>query len=72
MDTGTITALGILAVALLWDQFLGEYPAPLHPVVWMGRLISGLLRLAPAAGWWRQVAFGAALTSLVSLALRPG
>jgi len=56
-------ALGILAVALLWDRFLGEYPAPLHPVVWVGWLVSGLLRLAPPFGWWRQLIFGALLTT---------
>ncbi|HKI37565.1 MAG TPA: adenosylcobinamide-phosphate synthase CbiB [Gemmataceae bacterium] len=63
MDPATATALGILAVALLLDRFAGEYPTPLHPVVWMGALISGLLRLAPAAGWWRQLLFGALLTA---------
>ena len=63
MDCGTAMALGILAAALVWDWFLGEYPAPLHPVVWMGWLISGLLRLAPRFGWWRQLIFGAFLTT---------
>jgi adenosylcobinamide-phosphate synthase len=62
MDQATATALGILSLALLLDLLIGEYPAPLHPVVWMGTLISGLLRLAPAAGWWRQFLFGALLT----------
>jgi adenosylcobinamide-phosphate synthase len=65
MDAATATALGTLAVALLLDQLAGEYPAPSHPVVWMGWLISGLLRLAPAAGWWRQFLFGALLTAAV-------
>lgn len=65
MDQGTATALGILGAALLLDRLAGEYPRPLHPVVWMGGLISGLLRLAPAAGWWRQLLFGALLTASV-------
>jgi adenosylcobinamide-phosphate synthase len=62
MDPATVTALGTLVAALLLDR-LGEYPAALHPVVWMGWLISALLRLAPAAGWWRQLLFGALLTA---------
>ncbi len=60
----TITALGTLAAALLLDR-LGEYPTAMHPVVWMGWLTSGLLRLAPAVGWWRQFLFGALLTAAV-------
>ncbi|HEX5271834.1 MAG TPA: adenosylcobinamide-phosphate synthase CbiB [Gemmataceae bacterium] len=62
MDQATVTALGILGAALLLDRFAGEYPAPLHPVVWMGRLTSALLRRAPAAGWWQQFLFGGLLT----------
>jgi adenosylcobinamide-phosphate synthase len=65
MHEATITALGVLGVALLLDRLAGEYPAPLHPVVWMGRLTSYLLRLAPAAGWWRQLLFGGLLTVTV-------
>ncbi len=30
----------ILFVALLLDKFLGEPPSPLHPVVWMGKLVT--------------------------------
>jgi adenosylcobinamide-phosphate synthase len=65
MDAATITALGTLGAALLLDRFAGEYPAWLHPVVWMGRFTSALLRLAPAAGWWRQFVFGGLLTAIV-------
>jgi adenosylcobinamide-phosphate synthase len=61
--------LAVLACALLLDVLMGEYPALLHPVVWIGKAISLLLRLAPASGWRRQLAFGAflatAITSLV-------
>jgi adenosylcobinamide-phosphate synthase len=63
MDEATASALAILGVALLLDLLAGEYPAPLHPVVWMGAGISAVLRLAPAAGWWRQLLFGAFLTA---------
>jgi adenosylcobinamide-phosphate synthase len=65
MDAATLTALGVLGVALLLDRLAGEYPAALHPVVWMGRLTSALLRRAPAAGWWRQLLFGGLLTVTV-------
>ncbi len=63
MEQVLFTPAGVLAVALFLDQTLAEYPAPLHPVVWLGRLVSALLRLAPTAGWWRQFLFGAALTA---------
>lgn len=39
MDT-----LIILALALAIDWFIGEYPNPTHPVVWMGKLASILER----------------------------
>jgi adenosylcobinamide-phosphate synthase len=57
------TALAILLMALLLDQFLGEYPSPLHPVVWIGKLTSLLLRCAPQSGWWRPFIFGIALAA---------
>src|SRR5437763_1315975 len=56
-----LPALLTLAAALALDQLAGEYPAPLHPVVWFGKAVSALLRLAPDRGWWRQLAFGAFL-----------
>jgi adenosylcobinamide-phosphate synthase len=62
MNQAAASALAVLGVALLIDLLAGEYPAPLHPVVWMGAVTSALLRLAPAAGWWRQFLFGAFLT----------
>jgi adenosylcobinamide-phosphate synthase len=62
MDQAAVIALATLGAALLLDRFAGEYPTRLHPVVWMGQVVSGLLRLAPAAGWWRQLLFGALLT----------
>jgi adenosylcobinamide-phosphate synthase len=65
MNPATVRDLGILCLALLIDQLAGEYPTPLHPVVWIGWLISGLLRLAPASGWWRQLLFGAVMTAIV-------
>ena len=38
---------GVIMLALALDQLLPEPPARFHPVVWMGRMISGLERLAP-------------------------
>jgi adenosylcobinamide-phosphate synthase len=54
---------GMLAAALLIDWLAGEYPTLLHPVVWLGWVISAGTRLAPRRGWWRQLLFGALLTS---------
>ncbi len=44
-----------LAFALAWDRWLGEPPARLHPVVWMGTAI----------GWWRDRAPAGRLTGLL-------
>ncbi len=38
----------VLIVALLFDIILGEPPAFIHPVVWMGRLIYPFVRRAPS------------------------
>jgi adenosylcobinamide-phosphate synthase len=37
----------VLPLAVLIDIVIGEYPARLHPVVWMGGVISLLLKVAP-------------------------
>lgn len=65
MHTDAITACAMLGLALLMDGVFGEYPAALHPVVWIGKLISAGLRLAPDAGWRRQFIFGAFLTLFI-------
>ena len=41
LDAGAL----LLAVAL--DLVLRELPSPLHPVVWMGKLVSWLERVGP-------------------------
>jgi adenosylcobinamide-phosphate synthase len=56
-------ALAILGIALAVDLLLGEYPRVLHPVVWIGKTISALIRLAPRTGWWRQLLFGGLLAT---------
>lgn len=50
-----------LALAFALDAVAGELPAALHPVVWMGRAIGALERLAPRTGNMRQLAYGAAI-----------
>jgi adenosylcobinamide-phosphate synthase len=61
MLSGTASALIVLAAALLVDWLLGEYPPPLHPVVWLGKAIAAGMRFAPQQGRWRQLIFGTIL-----------
>ncbi|MNU80250.1 cobalamin biosynthesis protein [compost metagenome] len=53
LDPFTVFALALVAalwLALAVDRWLGEPPAPLHPVVWMGRYLDWIgSRLAPRA-----------------------
>ena len=71
-----------LCAALAIDVLLGELPARLHPVVWMGWAIRALERRLPAGGRARELMGGvvlalsiptgaAALAYAVALALRP-
>lgn len=39
----TLLKLGTLGLALAWDQYLGEPPADIHPVVWMGEAAKELM-----------------------------
>jgi adenosylcobinamide-phosphate synthase len=55
----------VLAGALALDAAVGEYPARLHPVVWMGRVISWLERRAPPGGRSAQLAYGAVMALAV-------
>ncbi len=56
--------LMVLALALLLDFLLGEYPNLIHPVVWMGKMISLYERLAPSQGPKRQFVAGVLLALL--------
>ncbi|MBI4331334.1 MAG: cobalamin biosynthesis protein [Chloroflexi bacterium] len=60
--------LAIFAGALALDWLLGEPPAPLHPVVWAGKLIALLERAAPRRGRAGQFLYGT-LAVIFSLAL---
>lgn len=61
-------SLAVLAIALVLDVVAGEPPTPLHPVAWMGRSASLLMRLAPRQGALGQLFFGA----LVAIAIPAG
>ena len=57
-----------LLLALAWDRLLGEPPAALHPVVWMGRAIDVALRAAPEPRPARELAYG----TVIALVLPAG
>jgi len=48
----------ILLLALAIDLTMGEFPRSLHPVVWMGKVISLGLRIAPRQSRWAQLIYG--------------
>ncbi len=55
----------ILLLALAIDLSIGEFPRPLHPVVWMGKLTSLGLRISPRRKNWAQLVYGVAVVVLV-------
>ena len=55
----------VLALALAWDLVLGEPPAFIHPVVWMGRIAAFLEARAPSAGALCQAVYGALTVGMV-------
>jgi adenosylcobinamide-phosphate synthase len=50
--------LYILPLALIIDLVIGEYPASLHPVTWIGNVISLLLKPVPKKGSALQFLYG--------------
>lgn len=58
----------MLAVAIAIDGLLGDPPNSAHPVAWMGRLASALVRRAPTTGPARQLAAGALIILAVCAA----
>jgi adenosylcobinamide-phosphate synthase len=68
MFFGEGAALPVLAAALAFDWLLGELPAPLHPVVWMGNAVTALSNLAPSRGSVRQLAAGTLIAVAVPAA----
>ncbi len=62
----------MLGAAMIFDLGYGEYPAPVHPVVWIGRLVDALAARGPEQGNARQFLFGLGLTlALVALFALP-
>jgi adenosylcobinamide-phosphate synthase len=57
-------ALAVPAIAVVADLLWGEPPAPVHPVVWMGRAIGALERLAPPGGPGARLVYGAGMTGV--------
>ncbi len=62
----------ILALTLAADLLVGEPPAPLHPVVWVGKLISVLEKAAPRQGKAGQFLYGAFAVILTAGAFAAG
>jgi adenosylcobinamide-phosphate synthase len=58
----------VLASALALDVLVGELPRAVHPVVWMGHVISWAERRAPGRGERRQLLAGALIALLVPAA----
>jgi adenosylcobinamide-phosphate synthase len=54
-----------LVLAFAWDVLLGEPPARLHPVVWMGRVIELAVRPAPRQSPTLELLYGAAVAIVV-------
>ena len=52
------TELAALSLAVLFDLAIGEPLAPLHPVVWIGKVIGLLEKISPRKGNAAQLLFG--------------
>ena len=63
--------LFILLLALVIDVLLGEPPRFMHPVVWMGKVISFLERFAPVQGTRAQLLYGAGMVLLTIFIFTP-
>lgn len=55
---GLMENLLILVLALLLDLILGDPPTPVHPVGWMGKLISLLEKAAPRGSGRAELLYG--------------
>ncbi len=60
--------LPILLLALALDFFVGEPPRAIHPVVWVGKLVSFLEKIVPPQGKLFQLIYGGIMTLLTILA----
>lgn len=67
-----IQRAAIVSAAVTLDWLLGEPPATLHPVVWLGNAISLMERSAPQDAPHQEVWYGAAMSAAtVGMALVP-
>ena len=55
----------MLAIAIVIDVIYGDPPNAAHPVAWMGRLASALVKRAPTTGRGAQLVAGAAVVVVV-------
>jgi adenosylcobinamide-phosphate synthase len=58
--------LWVLVLAIAWDLVVGEPPAAVHPVVWMGKAIGFLERGAPRGGQAQPLLYGIAMSVLLT------
>src|SRR5438105_12998622 len=78
MEGGAAMSLAVvrrglpLVLALGLDIALGEPPAVIHPVVWMGRLAAALERRAPRSAHARLVCGACGAGSSVGAGIRAG
>ncbi len=56
----------ILLLAVLYDVVLGEPPRPLHPVVWLGKIIALLEKKSPQRGATAQFLYGIGAVLIVA------
>jgi adenosylcobinamide-phosphate synthase len=59
-------ALSIVLLAGVFDVALGEPPTPVHPVVWMGRLIGALERRRPHDRPAAEFAYGVGIVAVTA------
>jgi adenosylcobinamide-phosphate synthase len=59
-----VSRVAVLGLAVLWDLAFAEPPTALHPVVWIGRLVSLLERRAPRDRPAAELAYGALTVAL--------
>lgn len=64
--------LAALALAVVFDLAIGEPPAPFHPVVWMGKIISLLDKASPRTRKAAQFIFGLFIAVSVPAAFGAG
>jgi adenosylcobinamide-phosphate synthase len=65
VERALVLNIGVLVLAVILDITLGEPKGPVHPVVWIGWMISGAEKLAPKDGAVRQLLFGVGVAVLV-------